>query len=335
MGLFDFLTGNSEDPALQAERERRRAATVQNLEAGGLPLPAIERLQEQASRQNTPGHVFTSDLSASELALLGNAGYEPLGQVMGVSVYHVGWQFGIFNGPSWWMSGSSQELTVLTQAFYNARHLAIGRLIQEAQLLGATGVVGVRLKHKQGDWGGELTEFSAIGTAIREHDHTGHAQQPFASALSGQEFWTLRQAGYRPVGLAVGNCTYYQIPTWSTQNAVNGGWFGGGSWQNMELPDYTQAVYTARELAMERMEKEALSFGGQGVIGASIDVDATPRHVEVNKRTRVDMIYHFTALGTSIVPLPPAHLPPRLSIGTTISLRPGGMVSKSLTSKDS
>src|ERR1019366_7749471 len=112
------------------------------------------------------------------------------------------WQF----TPTW--TGSSSELEVLTHAYYHARHLAIGRLQEEAQLLGATGGVGVRLERKQYEWGARLLEFSAIGTAIREADIPPKELEnvaPFVSDLSGQEFWMLRQAGYRPVGFALGN----------------------------------------------------------------------------------------------------------------------------------
>jgi hypothetical protein len=37
--------------------------------------------------------LFTSDLSINEFALLHGAGFAPIELVMGVSVYHVGYQF--------------------------------------------------------------------------------------------------------------------------------------------------------------------------------------------------------------------------------------------------
>ena len=40
--------------------------------------------------------------------------------------------------------------------------------------------------------------------------------------------------------------------------------------QNVEFANYTQAVYDARELAMERMQAEAASLGAQGIVGAQI-----------------------------------------------------------------
>lgn len=304
MRLFG-LGGTPEDPAARERRE----ASQREIERGALPLNAVDRLREQAARQGTPQHLFTSDLSVNELLLTRQAGHEALGQVMGSSIYHVGWQY----VGQWY--GASGENTVLTQAFYHARHLALSRLQQEAALLAATGVIGVRLEHKEYSWGADLLEFMAIGTAIREvHPQEGagsleHPLQigkatrpaaPFLSALSGQDYWLLRQGGYRPLGIVIGNCSYYQIPTWQTQQATTGGWFGGGAWQNMELADYTQGVYNARALAMSRMEDEARGLGATGVIGADVVAQVQPREMDVNNQRRIDMLYHFTAIGTAI-----------------------------------
>jgi uncharacterized protein YbjQ (UPF0145 family) len=312
MRLFGIGGGKGESD----EAKQRREASQRSLEQGGLPLNAIDRLREQAARQGTPGHIFTSDLSVNELALTHQAGYAPLGQVMGSSVYHVGWQW-TPNSTWGWNSGVSQELQVLTEAFYNARHLALGRLQQEAALLGATGVVGVRLERNEYEWGMGMLEFMAVGTAIREVDVPPSGEAPFLSALAGDEFWMLRQTGYRPVGFAVGNCTYYQVPTWNTQWATTGGFFG--NWQNQELPDYTQAVYNARSLAMGRMEHEARAVGAEGVVGADVEVEIEPREVDVNNQKRIDMIYHFTAIGTAIAPYKGRW--PVFSVQSTVSLR--------------
>lgn len=323
MGLFDWLTGGN-NSYTDAQRERDEWSQ-RSIEAGGLPANAVDRLREEASRQGTPQHFWTSDLSVSEFLLTREAQFVPLGQVMGSSVYHVGWQWRTQNwrNASWRGGGASYELDILTQAFYNARHLALGRLQQEAQLLGATGVVGVRLEHKEYEWGMGLLEFSAIGTAIREHHlpplPEGAPPRPiWLSELSGEEFWTLREGGFRPCGVAVGNCTYYQIPSWNTQNLTQGGWFGTGSWQNVELPDYTQSLYTARSLAMGRMEAEAQAAGATGIVSVSVDLKAEPIEIEVSNQTRIDMMYHFTAIGTAIQPF--SYEKPKLSIGLPIEL---------------
>ncbi len=305
MGFLDFLKGSHEDDAVRQQREARQAASLESLRRGGLPLNATERLSEQASRQGTPRHFFTSDLDVNELSLSHQVGYEPLGQVMGSTIYHVGWQWQTMGWQnSSWYNGVSSELAVLTEAFAHARSLALGRLKEEAALLGASGVIGVRLTHQEYDWGADLLEFMAIGTAIRETGASFSQQEPFLSDLSGDDFWRLRRGGFRPVGIAVGNCTYYQIPSWNTQNVTNGGFFGMGNWQNVELPDYTQSLYSARELAMTRLEAQAQSVGASGVVGVTMEVKAEPHPVDINDRERVDMMYHFTAIGTSIAPHP-------------------------------
>ncbi len=54
------------------------------------PRAAESRLAHTAGAD--PAGVFSSDLSVSEYVLLGEAGFEPLGFVVGSSIYHVGLQ---------------------------------------------------------------------------------------------------------------------------------------------------------------------------------------------------------------------------------------------------
>ena len=87
------------------------------------------------------------------------AGFDPLGLVMGSSIYHIGFQFSNFF--------KNQEMDVLTQAMYEARELAMTRMEEEADVLGADGIVGVRLTVNRYEWGENLAEFMAVGTAIK------------------------------------------------------------------------------------------------------------------------------------------------------------------------
>lgn len=316
MKWFNKSSGSQQDE----ESSRRMALSLQSLEQGGLPLNAVDRLREQASRQNTPQHLFTSDLSVNELLLVRHAGYTALGQVMGSSIYHIGWQM----TPIY--SGSSTEMTTLTHAYYDARHLALGRMQQEAALLGATGVVGLRLERKQYSWGSDLLEFMAVGTAIRESEAPPASQSaPFLSDLSGEEFWLLRQGGYRPVGFVMGNCTYYQAATWRTQMATQGGIFGG-SWNNQELSDFTFALYQARELAMDRMMLEARSLRADGIVGADVEMNMETREVDGSNTagggSRTDMIFHYSSIGTAIASYPVPAAP--LSIRKVIPMNQQG-----------
>ncbi|MDG6929520.1 MAG: heavy metal-binding domain-containing protein, partial [Nitrososphaerota archaeon] len=65
--------------------------------------------------------------------------------------YHIGVQM-----RKW---GSSQELNKLSEAMYNARELAMTRMEEEADQLGADGVVGVRLDVNYYEWGSDAAEF--------------------------------------------------------------------------------------------------------------------------------------------------------------------------------
>src|SRR5579859_1415103 len=133
-----------------------------------LPPDAQERLDELRGGGGRK-RLFTSDLSVSELALVHDAGFEPLGLVIGSSIYHIGWQpmWSSYRGYGYGAVRESGELQVLTQAKYEARELAMSRMEAEADALGADGVIGVRLTVGKYDWGADLAEFMAIGTAVR------------------------------------------------------------------------------------------------------------------------------------------------------------------------
>ena len=202
----------------------------------GLPAHARGRLAAMKPRRGPEGPMFTSDLSVNEFLLVKEAGFDPLGLVVGSSIYHIGWQKPAMN--------QSMELETLTQAMYHARELAMTRMEEEADSIGADGIVGVRLEVGRQEWGENLAEFIAIGTAIKARNGESHRApngRPFTSDLSGQDFWTLIKSGYRPVSFVMGNCVYhvgYQgVKAWFSQIG-----------QNVEMPTYTQAIYDAREL---------------------------------------------------------------------------------------
>ncbi|MEA2280605.1 MAG: hypothetical protein QOK21_1212 [Solirubrobacteraceae bacterium] len=241
----------------------------------GVPEAGRSRLE-----QNKRG-LFTSDLSVSEFLLVREAGFEPLGLVVGSSIFHIG-----FQQSSW---KASQEMSVLSEAMYTARELAMTRMEEEADQLGADGIVGVRLDVGRYEWGEHMAEFIAIGTAIRHRGgelHRAPNGRPFTSDLSGQDFWTLLRSGHRPVGMVMGSCVYHVAHRGMFQSLKQAG-------RNVELPNFTQALYDARELAMERMQSEAEALKAEGIVG----VQLTERNHGWGSH-----VIEFFALGTAIVP---------------------------------
>ena len=258
-----------------------------------LPQHAEERLVEMRGKggQET---LFTSDLSTSEFLLVKEAGFDPVGLVVGSSIFHVGYQQSKFN--------QNQEMTTLSQAMYQARELAMDRMEEEAHQLGADGVVGVRLDINHKEWGEHVAEFVAIGTAVVHrndpHRFRNKHNRPFTSDLSGQDFYVLLRSGYRPLGLVMGNCVYHV----AHQNFAA---FMRNMSQNTELVQYTQALYDARELARERMQHEAESLGAQGIVGAD---------VHEHSHTWGAHIIEYFAIGTAVEEISETHViePPML-----------------------
>jgi uncharacterized protein YbjQ (UPF0145 family) len=242
----------------------------------GVPTHGRERIEQLRHG------LFTSDLSVNEFLLVKESGFEPLGLVVGSSIYHIGFQQSAWN--------QNQEMAVLSQAMYEARELAMTRMEEEADQLGADGVVGVRLDIGRYEWGASLAEFIAIGTAVKHREgklHRAPNGRPFTSDLTGQDFWTLLHAGYRPVGLVMGSCVYHVAHQGIRQAFRQMG-------QNVEMQNYTQALYDARELAMERMQYEAQQVKAEGIVA-----------VQLRQQSHGwgSHVIEFFAIGTGIVPL--------------------------------
>jgi len=266
--------------------------------AGWEPPAAGGRLAKTAGAD--PAGVFTSDLSVSEYVLLGEAGFEPLGFVVGSSIYHVGLQVGRWS--------QNQELQVLTQAMYNARELAMARMQAEADHLGADGIVGVELRMQMYAWGQSCLEFVATGTAVRHLAGQGAHRAPdgraFTSDLSAQDFFRLLAAGAVPVAFVLGNCVYHIAHQSALQSLRQVG-------QNQEMMQFTQGVYEARELALTRMQVEAAVAQSSGIVGVTVEVK---NHVWGEHATE------FLATGTAIRRLADEHKLPETSPRPTFTL---------------
>jgi uncharacterized protein YbjQ (UPF0145 family) len=248
-----------------------------------IPAFAKKRISEGVTAASNGAAVFTSDFSVNEFLLVRKAGFEPVGLCVGSCVYHVGVQYG-----NW---GQNQELTVLSQAMYHARELAMARMRSEAASMGADGIVGVQLTIKRLEWDQNLLEFLAFGTGVvHGKGHRGfraHDGGPFTSDLSGQDFWSLLHAGYRPVEMVMGSCVYHvahRNPLTSLGNAFS----------NVELENFTAAMYEAREIAIERMQFEAMQAKAEGVVG-----------VDMHEGSHVwqPHVIEFFAIGTAVLPL--------------------------------
>src|ERR1700759_3459493 len=249
-------------PAAPASRdvattEAPHAATYEAGSLAGIPESGRERIARM--KREVERGFFTSDLSVNEFLLVKEAGFDPLGLVLGSSIYHIGYQQAMWN--------QSQEMGVLTQAMYHARELAMTRMEEEADALGADGIVGVRLDIGRYEWGADLAEFIAVGTAVKHRE------------------------GCRPAGLVMGNCVYHVARQGMLASLKQVG-------RNVEMTNFTQALYEARELAMERMQTEADDAQSEGIVGARI--------IERSHGWGSHVI-EFFAIGTAVISISDDH----------------------------
>ena len=212
------------------------------------PEPAGERSEQL--RRDGP---FTTAAPVGDFLLMRDAGFEPLGVVAGNAVHTIGLP------PL--LRHANEELGPLSKAMRDGRELALDRLRGEAEGLGADGVVGVRLEVRRYEWGPEMAEFTATGTAVRAPG----GGRPFVTDLAGEELAALVRGGFTPVGLALGVCVYHVAFRALDQS------FGQPPPVNQELPDYSRALGEARERALGRMQWDAEQFGAGGVVGVRIE----------------------------------------------------------------
>ncbi|HEY5384587.1 MAG TPA: heavy metal-binding domain-containing protein [Acidimicrobiales bacterium] len=202
---------------------------------------------------------ITSDLSVDEALLLHAAGWEPLDLVTGVAVVSV--PVGVWN----WGRGSIS----LASDAHDASVDQASRLLRgECSKVHGHGVVGVRVDVTVNP---HHIDVELVGTAVRPmdgKDKSGRGTDaalamPFVSDLSARDFTLLERAGWMPVGLAFG-ASFVYAPRRTAGTAIK------QKGQNVELTNYTEAMYSARESAMEKMQRSALGAGGEGVVEVKV-----------------------------------------------------------------
>jgi uncharacterized protein YbjQ (UPF0145 family) len=270
--------------------------------------------------------MFTSELAVNEFALLHKTGIRPLTQVMGSSIF----QRGYANLPKYaWTKGTARrsqqyinysqastftrELTSVSHAFNASRARALSRLRQEAELAGADAVVGVHIRAASHGWAADGTiEYTAIGTAVRLPDHL-RTGETVITDLSGQEFWQLTQAGYRPVGVVADTTVVYVAagPSQSWLSSYSNR--SGAGRDNRELRDFSKGFYDAREIAMRHVSDQAKKLNADGIVGVQfVDHVREREYHDTYENPHYDLIVHIDILATAIAhDMPAASAQPR------------------------
>ncbi len=243
---------------------------------------------------------FTSDLSVNGFALCHQLGLKPLSQVMGSSIYQMGYQ------SSWGNMGYGGamlfELDTLSEALNEVRGRALVRLGEEARHVGADAVVGVQTR------AGE-SQLDTGATRARAHGR-GHGGAPRGRArrapgpdravgrrVRDARARRLRAAGDRRVERGV----LHELCLRRHDGGRLAAPFTMGV-QNFELREFTQAIYSAREAVMQRISGQAAALGASGVVGMNIGHTVRPQTLGggVGMREIRGLMVTFTAVGTAI-----------------------------------
>jgi uncharacterized protein YbjQ (UPF0145 family) len=277
----------SEQPV---EDDSEQEQSLRRVEAGGIPLAAERRLRDLGEH----GGSFTSDLSVGDFALCHQLGLRPLSQVMGSSIYQVGYQMTPWSSS---LDGSFMfELDTLSESWNEVRRHALNRLAQEAGHVGADAVVGVELRTGEHDWAQNAIEYVVIGTAVRHSKGTtSGGGGPVLTELSVADYTKLLSAGVEPLGIVAWSSVFFVGASYSTQR------LGGMNFiQNQELPEFTQGIYGAREIAVGRVTEQAARLDASGVIGVRIAHGIRQVSLGGGAYARNGLMVTFHVIGTAI-----------------------------------
>jgi uncharacterized protein YbjQ (UPF0145 family) len=307
------------DPGATAAEQQE---SLERIERGGITVAAERRLSELREH----GGLFTSDLTVNGWALAHQLGLRPLSQVMGSSIYQMGYQ-GAWGG-EWGGAGGMGfaqtymvELGTLSRALNEVRTRALGRLAEEAMHVGADAVVEVDTRSGESslETGTVSLEHTVFGTAVSREagpsnpdprggeggEHGSGGGEHWSGEHGSGEHGSRRHGGGRPVltelsvadfsKLVRGGFEPLGIVAWSSvffasynygPGMVGGGMMSVGATQNFELREFTRAFYNARESVMGELNAQASAIGASGIVGVRIGHRAVPHTLQGGMGTR-------------------------------------------------
>jgi uncharacterized protein YbjQ (UPF0145 family) len=195
--------------------------------------------------------VYTG-LSGNELYCISRLGLEPGDMIIGNSVFSLGLLGSIRSGFKGMIGG---EVHDYTEIIAEGRRLSYGRLLREVaerEALGATGVTSELVIHI-----GNI-EFLSIASSLHNAEDGKH--KPFTTSSNGQELYCQLDAGYIPKKFVFGNVAY--------SVGLAQGFMGGVKTLGRgEIREYTDIFNATRNLALERLVREAKAEGANCVVG--------------------------------------------------------------------
>ena len=229
----------------------------------------------------SPEHIsFSTSGDGQQLYCQLDAGYTPLKFVFGNVAYSIGIGGTLLGSLK---SLGRGEIKEFSDVFNHTRHLALERIVGQAQAVGANAVVGIETSVLpfQG-----VHEMMMMGTASRNNQlPAAHDALPVTSDLTCEEMWNLTNMGYYPVKLLLGTAVY-------SLGVIGGLRAAFKSFSRGEVHDLTSLIYDAREHAIGLIAAEAKAIGADDVVGIKTHIH------------EFGSLLEFMAIGTAIKQLP-------------------------------
>jgi uncharacterized protein YbjQ (UPF0145 family) len=249
----------------------------------------LERLRTTAA--------WGSLLSAPDFAAITSVGFDPVGQVLGACVVHLGYASrggkcsgtGSYTSQTDLASATSGPFNLLLRQRYGVRHRALSRAIAECQALGGDGIVGVTLSIRPFPAGG--TEVTVQGTAVRARTEIRPAA-PFTAHVSAPEFASLLRVGWCPTALAFGISLGARHDDTRTRRQARLTATG-------EVRGYSALVRDTRRDARKQLEKAIADQGADGVVVDEMTLHTGERECPAEQGH--DHVAEVAILGTTIV----------------------------------
>lgn len=167
---------------------------------------------------------------------------------------------------------------------------AIDRMLQEADGLGADGVVSAELVEQRAK--GDIREFVVTGTAVRSRGsaHLGH---PFATTLSGVDVAKLMAAGWMPASIVLGLSIAIRHDTFRARLART------RVTSAREMTGISELVHAARKHARQQLEVRTKAAGAGGAVLSS-QMTLTLEERKINP-AHYDIVAEARATATAIV----------------------------------
>src|SRR5665213_3226352 len=243
--------------------------------------------------QTSPGPVM-SGLSGNEVYCMAMLGLTPGDLIIGNSVYSMGLLGGLKTDIKTAFGG---ELHSYSQMVAEGRQRSFDRLREEQAKCGSAGVTGVSndlIFHNTSN----NIEFLSIGSGVKM---ASNSNAQFTTSANGQELFCMVDAGYSPISFVFGNVSY----------SIGLATHAIGGFKQMikgEVKEFSDIFNTTRNLALQRIAKDAEAAGANSVVGIKTTV------LPFGKNEVHEMVMIGTAANH---PMAPGNLPATTGIMTS------------------